>query len=46
VDPDLDPQDPYDFGFPEAGSVSQPDPDLSIYHQAKIVSKALIPTVL
>jgi hypothetical protein len=39
ADPDPNPSDPYVFGPP--GSVSG-----SFYHQAKIVKKALIPTVL
>ncbi len=37
--PDPDPPDPHVFGPPESGSGS-------FYHQAKIVSKTLIPTVL
>ncbi len=42
---DLDP-DPYVFGPPGSGSISQRYGSGSLYHQAKIVGKTLIPTVL
>jgi hypothetical protein len=41
VDPD-----PYVFGPPGSGSASQRYESGSFHHQAKIVRKALIPTVL
>jgi hypothetical protein len=44
VDPD--PEDPYVFGHPGSGSVSQRYGSGSSYHQEKIVRKTLIPTVL
>ncbi len=45
---DPDPSDPYVFGPPGSGSISQRygSGSGSFYHQAKIVRKALIPTVL
>ncbi len=45
---DPDPSDPYVFGPPgsESGSISQRHGSGSFYHQAKIVRKTLIPTVL
>ncbi len=50
---DPDPQDPYAFGPSGSGYISQrytdPDPAQDpgcFYHQAKIVRKTLIPTVL
>jgi hypothetical protein len=42
----VDPLDPYVFGPPGSGSVSQRYWSGSFYHQAKIVRKTLIPTVL
>jgi hypothetical protein len=45
VKKELDP-DPYVFGPPGSGSVSQRHGSGSLYHQAKIVRKTLIPTVL
>jgi hypothetical protein len=46
--PDLDPPDPYVFGPPGSVSTSQRyrSGSGSFYHQAKIVRKTLIPTVL
>ncbi len=44
VDPDL--SDSYDFGPPGSGSGSVSRRSGSFYHEAKIVSKTLIPTVL
>jgi hypothetical protein len=38
--------DPFDFGPPESGSISQRYGSGSFNHQAKIVRKTLIPTVL
>ncbi len=43
---DPDPQSPYVFGPPGSRSVSQRYGSESFYHQAKIVRKKLIPTVL
>jgi hypothetical protein len=43
-DPDPDPTEPHVFGPPE--SISQRHGSGSFYHQAKIVRKTLIPTVL
>ncbi len=46
---DPDPSDPYVFGPPgsESGSISQRHAGSgSFYHQAKVVRKTLIPTVL
>ncbi len=45
---DPDPSDPYVFGSPGSGFVCQRygSGSGSFYHQAKIVSKTLIPTVL
>ncbi len=43
-DPDLSKHDPY--VFEPSGSVSQRSGSRSFYHEAKIVSKTLIPTVL
>ncbi len=49
---DPDPSDPYVFGPPGSGSVSQmygngfSSKFLTVYHQAKIVRKTWIPTVL
>ncbi len=43
---DPDPSDPYVFGPPGSGSVSQMYRSGSFHHQAKIVRKTLIPTVL
>jgi hypothetical protein len=47
---DLDPSDPYVFGPPGSGSGSTRQNfgsgSVSSYHQAKIVRKTLIPTVL
>ncbi len=45
-DPNPDPSDPYVFGPPGSGSVSQRYASGSFYHQAKIVRKTLIPTAL
>jgi hypothetical protein len=44
---DPDPSDPYVFGPPGSGSISQMygSESGSFYHQAKIVIKPLIPTV-
>jgi hypothetical protein len=42
---DPDPSDPYVFGPPGSGSVSQRSGSGSFYHQAKIVRNTLIPTV-
>ncbi len=46
--PDPDPSDPFVFGSPRSGSgsISQRYVSGSFYHQAKIVRKTLIPTVL
>jgi hypothetical protein len=44
ADPDPS-SDPYVFGPPESGSVCQRYGSESFYHQAKIASKILIPTV-
>ncbi len=44
--PDPDPPDPHVFGPPGSGSTSQRYGSGSFYHQAKIVRKPLIPTVL
>ncbi len=41
---DPNPADPYVFGLPGSGSISQRYG--SFYHQAKIVRKTLIPTAL
>ncbi len=41
-----DPTDPHVFGPPGSGSTSQRYGSGSFYHQAKIVRKPLIPTVL
>ncbi len=48
LDPDLDPPDPHVFGPPGSGSglINQRYGSGSFYHQAKIVRKPLIPTVL
>ncbi len=46
VDPSPDPPDPHVFGRPGSGSTSQRYGSGSLYHQAKIVRKTLIPTVL
>ncbi len=43
---DPDPSDPYVFGPPGSGSISQRHGSGSFYHQAKIVRKTSIPTVL
>jgi hypothetical protein len=45
---DPDPSDPYVFGPPGSGSISQRygSGSRSFYHQAKIVRKTLIPTAL
>jgi hypothetical protein len=43
---DTDPSDPYVFGQSGCGFISQRYGSGSFYHQAKIVSKTLIPTVL
>jgi hypothetical protein len=43
---DPDPQDLYVFGPPESGSISQIYGSGFFYHQAKIVRKPIIPTVL
>jgi hypothetical protein len=47
-DPNLDPSDPYVFGPPRSGSISQRYGygSGSFYHQTKIVRKPLLPTVL
>ncbi len=45
-DPNPDPSDPYVFGPPGSGSVSQSYGSGSFYHEAKILNKTLIPTVL
>jgi hypothetical protein len=47
-DPNPDPSDPYVFGPPGSGSISQwyGSGSRSFYHHAKIVRKTLIPTVL
>ncbi len=44
--PDPDPPDPHVFGPPGSGSISQRYGSGSLYQQAKIVRKILIPTVL
>jgi hypothetical protein len=41
-----DPPDPHVFGPPGSGSISQRYGSGSLYHQAKMVRKTLIPTVL
>jgi hypothetical protein len=46
VDPDLNLEDPYVFGPPRSGSISQRYGSGSFHHQAKIVRKTLIPIVL
>jgi hypothetical protein len=48
ADSNPDPSDPYVFGPPGSGSgyISQRHGSGSFYHQAKIVRKILIPTVL
>ncbi len=43
---DPDPSDPYVFGPLGSGSISQRNGSGSFYHQAKKVTKTLIPTVL
>jgi hypothetical protein len=45
---DPDPSDPFDFGPPGSGSISQRHGSRSesFHHQAKIVRKTLIPTAL
>jgi hypothetical protein len=46
--PDLDPPDPYVFGSPGSGSISQRygSGSGSLYHHTKLVRKTLIPTNL
>jgi len=46
VVPDPDPPDPNVFGPSGSGSISQRYGSGSFYHQAKLVRKTLIPTVL
>jgi hypothetical protein len=45
ADPDPNP-DPYVFGPPGSGSVSQRYRSRAFFHQAKLVRKSLVPTVL
>ncbi len=45
-DPNPDPSDPYVLGPPGFGSIGQRCGSESFYHQADLVRKTLIPTVL